>query len=488
MQNALEKTIKSDKIKKLLNIDHPDIVYQVDRLIKDPDLRQNVQIQKAAINHDPLLLKFINDPSDDIILSASRDNHESLKFIPQRRIDSLKHKKNKMVINNPKCLEYLEIYRPTSDVEEFILNNPRKYEPHPVNLIKYILCPSSNLVELAVKEDYDNLLYVHNVYIQQHKCILANEACISICGKNIENETYLQILLKYPWYWKKIKDTEENRKLAIETNPAVIMFMKDLTEDDIKKLVKYNPAALNFIDQSSDLIQIAINSSPDAILWINDEFKTESLWYQILDIFPIAIKHIKSTWSNDHQVSKMYEYALLRDGMCLRYAGVLKVVSNYKRLCLIAVGQNINALQYIKNKEIRFEMFRKFVSICPSCIQYIKNSDIFDFQGDDKIINSFRENALQKDGLCMEYIPSSQQTHQMHKIATMQNPLAIKFCHDPDDNIIKYVLEKNPQLLEHIHNQTISICKYAVSLDPTAVKWINYSIFEDIDTIGSNEV
>lgn len=238
----------------------------------------NINITYLDIINNPSLLKYIKDPSMELLYLSIKHNKDSIKYInKQYLVDDLLF----LLVDNWCSMIYV-LDQMSYNVQKYIMNT----KPHYFSLINN---PFYDICVMAIEIDYCNIRFINNP--DYNLCKLAvhknYNAIFYINGKNIQYDD----LLMY----------------AIEKNPAIVTRLKNISDDiyyfafsiDIDKIIKGGNIPLKFYiylietypgiitklvkDYNSaydDYIQYAIQLDPllASCVRSHNNFRSKMLW------------------------------------------------------------------------------------------------------------------------------------------------------------------------------------------------------------------
>jgi hypothetical protein len=142
---------------------------------------------------------------------------------------------------------------------------------------------------------------------------------------------------KYPWVFQNIKFTEEEQKLAVQSNGYAIYYIKNPSEEIQKLAVKQNGEAIKYIDKPSEEIQkLAVQNDGYAIRYIDNP--SEELQKLAVQKNGLAIHYI------DNPSEEVKKLAVQEYGYAIRY-----IDNPSEEVKKLAVQQTGRAIKYIDN-------------------------------------------------------------------------------------------------------------------------------------------
>ena len=78
----------------------------------------------------------------------------------------------------------------------------------------------------------------------------------------------------------------------------------------------------------------------------------------------------------------------------------------------------------------------------------------------------------QKRGLAIKYIHNP--SEDVCKLAVQQNGYAIQYIHNPSEDLCKLAVQQHGYAIQYIHNPSEDLCKLAVQRNPNAIQYIKF--------------
>jgi hypothetical protein len=251
-------------------------------------------IQIKAIRINPFILRFIKNPSYDICMQAIKLNGNLIQDVPKH----LQNEEICMIAINQSIESFSHMSFYSEDLAIYVINKcPKMFEYIDVSFQNEYIC------ELAVKNDYTNLVFVNNKTYDL--CMLAY---------NI-NVNALQFIPKeYHTY-----DLCLN---AVNINGSLLEYIdiKYKTEQLCKIAVENNAFAIKYVpQQTEELCMIALRNY--RYMFSDIKYKNENVCHEAIKLCPSNLKHV----NKKHQT---------------------------KKLCLVAIELDSCTIQYVKNPTI----------------------------------------------------------------------------------------------------------------------------------------
>ena len=338
--------IPSDSGMVALSSNLTDLMKSMDRIHK-----QQETITKMLLDVDGTLIRHIDNPSEEMMLAAVKQNGMAIQYIlPMKQTEEIKWTAIK---NNPYCLEF--VYEPSLTMWEEAVkfeydDDDENIEKHPVHLIK-----NSNIKETVVRISLYTSFIDSNPYAFPHiiKDISSEK------DKNIEVLTWRHFLMHHD-YTNCINLCPENVMDQIvddliNKNPCVLkrLHIKYWTLERAKKLLKESPSDIRnvphsiFPDEIGELYRFASDNVKDGIDIIgivlafqSDNFK-EKIFPDILEsknIFFIINKGLFSFYNEFDKDKAMYIInkfgfdTLCKEVVSERVEGIINVLPPLKYL------------------------------------------------------------------------------------------------------------------------------------------------------------
>lgn len=271
--------------------------------------------------------------------------------------------------------------------------------------------------------------------------------------KYVENQTeelkWLAIR-RLPQSLKHVKNpTKEMCLEAIKINWTAILYVTDPTDEMIEAAVESDSAVLEFVKQTPELCDKALERDPFALSSIKSEFLTDEMLEEYLPIAPVIIP--------DRFNQHFYDIAVKADPSL-----ILKVPKEFvtEKMCLRYV-KSFNLIQYhTSNKYVFPDMTDD------SCPLFI--SDIVD----ECIPEEFRSSELLYEAAKHGYLFSENLTDDLIKTALAKNGWSIRKVPNPTDEMIELALSNTSLAIAEIKDQRDEWCWLSINKNPDALNFI----------------
>lgn len=240
-----------------------DLMESIDSIHK-----QQETITSMLLDVDGTLIRHINNPSEEMMLAAVKQNGMAIQHIlPMKQTEEIKWAAIK---NNPYCFEF--VYDPTLTMWEEAVKfeydeDDENIEKHPVHLIK-----DSNIKETVVRIS----LYTSFIDSNPHAFSYIIKDISSEKDKNVEVLTWRHFLIHHDYTSCVLCPGNVMDQIVddlINENPCVLkrLHIKYWTLERTKKLLKVSPSAIRdvphsiFPDEIGELYRFASDSVKDGI-------------------------------------------------------------------------------------------------------------------------------------------------------------------------------------------------------------------------------
>ena len=227
---------------------------------------QQETITKMLLDVDGNLIRHIDNPSEEMMLAAVKQNGMAIQYIPSTK--QTEEIKMAAIKNNPCCIEF--VYEPTLTMWEEAVKfeydeDDENIEKHPVHLIK-----DSNIKETVVRISLYTSFIDSNPYAFSY--IIRDIS--SEKDKNIEALTWRHFLMHHDYTSCIICPDHVMDQIVddlINKNPCVLnrLHIKYWTLDRAKKLLKEHPSDIRnvphsiFPDEIGELYRFASDNVKD---------------------------------------------------------------------------------------------------------------------------------------------------------------------------------------------------------------------------------
>ena len=248
--------------------------------------------------------------------------------------------------------------------------------------------------------------------------------------KYIQNSKYNKKNKCFDYYYDKEKYFKLC-KLAVNRSGHAIQFVIFDGLDNTDKYMK--------------LCEIAILKNPDAFIHVK--------------FFSIRSGNYKSCLS-EQQYKRICLIAVGNQGLVLNH--VIKEYLNddsYRYVCIQAIQNTYHALQYVKIKDS--EIYDIALKIDGAALKYIN------IQTPEMCLN-----AVKSNGLALEF--SLHKNEEICSAAVQNNPNALKFVKNQTEEICLAAVQKNGMTLNFVKNKTKKICYAAVRNNSNAINYVPF--------------
>lgn len=195
---------------------------------------------------------------------------------------------------------------------------------------------------------------------------------------------------KNPYYLRYINEqTEELCIEAIKKNPNVLFLVNNKTEKIYMELINkagyllYN-VSINLLtkEEYTRICLHAINKSGCALEYVNENYMNKNIILNSIKKNSSSLKFLKNplkyiTKKELYIISKL---AVSKCGLSIQYVHKnIFTFDEFYTLCLLAIKENSNALQYIKKKYQTFELCSLAFQYNINCLIFIKNIDFIKY-------------------------------------------------------------------------------------------------------------
>jgi Domain of unknown function (DUF4116) len=461
-------------------------------------------LHRVLLSKDGMLLKYIDEPTDELCFQAVKQNGLALQFVKNQTEKLCYHavKQNGLALEfvnrefvekklNLSSLEKYNVYGNTNSDDEVILwkiaisENPLAFQ-FIENKTDEVIDEVYELIHPCGSRDYSLLLKFIDTQTE------------SLCKKFIE---------KVPKSFMHIKEqTEKICEYAIQIDGKIIQYVNDefKTNDLLKKAVRQDGLALEFIENKTDeLCEIAVLQNPLAIQFVKNQ--TEELCLKMLKKLPVysvkqnafsdydMIVNVRygggyESTENSKKIKNILKYITTQTPLiceaALKFNGLmLDIVENKTEyLCIIAIEQNILSFQSVDEQTedlcmfVLSQLYKK-----KSAFGYVKLADKHHeskYSNADIIYSAIKNKtpkickyALEHDSMFIKYVP--EQTEELCLQAVMQNGLALRHVEIPTRKIMLEAVRQNGAAL--IYTNPYNKNKNPYSMD-----------MQDIDLSGAD--
>jgi len=383
------------KLCNTLSEDIKEILLQKDGLLIEHITPKTSKICDIALNNNIEAIRYIPDnfKTYDVCLKAVKHNKELFKCVPQKFMDDVM------------CLDILK-QDPT--MIKSIIN--------PTNAM-YLVC-SATMPELLGKITDPSLI------------------------KHVDP---LEIIKSNPHHIKNITDpTYELCYEAVKKVGILIQFVPTNMHD--KQLcvaaVTNDGLALKYIEnQTKEICMLALKNKPISYKHIKN--RTNELYEYLLELDCTFIKEIQYYIKDDEDfLDKMQLYCVRKNGLLLKY-----LINPSYEMCLDAIKDNIEALEYIPNNLLTDNLLKYALSLNGLALKCVKQ------QTEIMCINAVNNNAM-----AIKYVDNEFLTEELCITAIKSNYKAFGEIINPSFELCLMAVKINPKTINYIKDLNLNKC------------------------------
>lgn len=407
-------------------------------------------------------IQYIKDPDDELLNMAICTDIENVKYIKR----GTKYIKDRLKEQYPLGLLYLEnLDKDDVDVLENEGNKLNNFKSFTNDIYMRLYHIKPNIMTLL------NHIPYHIQYI-----IKKENPKLFVRLKHLESELITDYIESNPNIVLKCKNaTIEQYRIAVENDPRLLLYAKDDDIDELKHYAKFGLAKIYNDNITKEMVEFY----PILVILLENHQDFD-------EYFNIAIhKDIRiAKLYPDHVKKSDIPYILTKSGWFIRY---LKNEDYNETNILLSLsnGQSYVA-QYIDNLTI--DLQRYLIDQDPNNIQYINNPDAsimseaiskspFSIRFIKKNYLFMSIKAIRKNPNTIEFIKD--QTEQMQNIAFDKKPSTAKFFKNPSREMKRYIFKKYPQAL-YLKEFRITF-EDLLYFKPSEVN--NYLVYSDVDVV-----
>jgi len=430
--------------------------------IEDWEIWNDMTFCKEIINTHSAFLKYVKNPTEELIKNTvTKDS-----FV----IECVKNPSDEICLlaleNSPYAFRYIK--RPS---ELICMRGIHLNVNNICTIPEDILTPE--MCSLAINIDPLILRFIKNKHQTIELCLEAvklNAGAI-IHVENVTAEFYMEAIKINPFVIRHINAAQLTFEMYFEAVTRMGILLKFVptkwkTEEMCKVAVINDGLALKYCrrdytdEYNNEIEQIAFQNNPKAIEFIknitNDMIKKVKQEYpELLD----KIKLIDKLDGNDETLLSMVQKVP---------SMILNIDNPKKELILEALSKNgllLKSLKLNMYNENDSDIYITAVKNNPNALEFIENPT-------GELCNI----ALELDGLTIKHIkkPSLEQCIT----AINQNYNSIKYIKNPSDVVARYAICKNSSVILIIDNPTCELYKLALSREPDLLNEVRYRVFE----------
>ena len=309
------------------NIQNPTETAQLAAIQSDPDAIEYIddpskRVQLQSVNQKPTSIQFIRNPSEETQIMVMNKTPENFYMIknPTEHVQLMAIKYN--LDNIWKISNHSK--RMITAIKKYFNQLPehyqlRKIQQHP-KFIQYVDNPSEKMQLAAIKQDPHNIQFIDNPteYVQI-TAVKVEPSLIKYAIKNLTPKAQLEAVEQDPDLIYNTKLFEPVQLALVKNNPNLIFsisypaiatkeyvkkYLSQLTDEQLKNMIMYQPQFIQFIDNPNEEIQsIAIKKIIDLLNKYQYHNQTEDFYKLLRPIKdPILRQEIIKTVRNAIQI------------------------------------------------------------------------------------------------------------------------------------------------------------------------------------------
>lgn len=382
-----------------------------DGLLLEHCEEQTLEMCRVAIQQNYHALAYVLNPTEELQQFAIKESSWAIQYIENPTEDL-----SLLAVNaNGNVLELIK--NPTNEVYlAAIQNNPTVIQSIPLNKVTEEMCWTA----IKSAHSYKYLDKPHSILSYIPHSFLTP----AFMEKAIEQ--YGTLIASIP----AEKQSDSLQQLAVNSDPYSILSIKNPSQDLIIQAVKQKPRLIRSLPNPSELVLcLALEQDGMLIEDIPVKHRTPELCLTAVAQNGFALEYIKQ------QSQKLCETAVAQNGLALKF-----VKKQTKKIQELAMTQNGLALEFVENPSD--SLMQLAISNNPVAIRYIPHPTealaLTALSRNPKTIywiaapsETLIRQALQLDGLCLEYIRPHYLTLDLCWLAFEQNPLTLQFIKEP---------------------------------------------------------
>lgn len=425
---------------------------------------QTKQIQITALSNKLGAIKYIKNPTEDVILGAFENILGRYKGITLQDIGIENQTKKICIKAVSKTNENIKYVDPKYYPDVLKVNGScfdlieKKYRTPELiriaiksygNNIKLIdkKDQTPELALLAVKSKSEVLEYIRPDLQTEEMCYIAlkeSESQFKFIRKDLQNSKMVMMAIPYFTYSMKISEVREdlltydfyNKLIEHKSYNLRLIKKEDQTEELCYKAISNKPFTRIYMTYknigvwSERILKIAVKNTGSALELAPPELQTSEICYTAIEHCRISIEYVRPDLLTD----EMKIFALKIDGMAL---GHIKNPSPI--MCSIAVRNNPKAIKWVIND-------MKTQHMC--------------------------DEAIKKVPELLEHVPSKYQTYEMCYCAIIEEKREKLIKYVKNYKVLEKLIEKDPDLICELTFPGPELCLIVAKKKPKKLAYI----------------